>query len=92
MRLQKTKKSEEKSSDHDWANPPLKNYMMSILADKTDFKALKIISKCLKQLDEINSLNLKVTKVDDFEISLASNMLKSVIDNNQQVMDISPSA
>ena len=65
---------------------------MSILANKTDFKALKIISKCLKHLDEINSLNLKVTKIDDFEISLASNMLKSVIDNNQQTMDISPSA
>jgi hypothetical protein len=65
---------------------------MSILADKTDFKALKIISKCLKQLDEINSLNLRVTKIDDFEISLASNMLKSVIDNNGQTMDISPSA
>jgi hypothetical protein len=65
---------------------------MSILADKTDFKALKIISKCLKQLDEINSLNLKVTKIDDFEISLARNMLKSVIDNNGQTMDISPSA
>jgi len=64
---------------------------MSILANKTDFRALKIISKCLKQLDEINSLNLKVTKVDDFEISLATNMLKSVIDNNQQAMDISPS-
>jgi hypothetical protein len=65
---------------------------MSILADKTDFKALKIISKCLKQLDEINGLNLKVTKIDDFEISLARNMLKSVIDNNGQTMDISPSA
>ena len=65
---------------------------MSILADKTDLKALKIISKCLKHLDEINSLNLKVTKIDDFEISLASNMLKSVIDNNEQVMDISPPA
>ncbi|HEY8661253.1 MAG TPA: hypothetical protein VIL78_19625 [Hanamia sp.] len=65
---------------------------MSILADKTDFKALKIISKCLKTLEEINSLNLKVTKVDDFEISLARNMLKSVIDNNVQIMDISPSA
>ena len=65
---------------------------MSILADKTDFKALKIISKCLKQLDEINSLNLRVTKIDDFEISLAGNMLKSVIDNNGQIMDISPSA
>ncbi len=49
---------------------------MSILADKTDFKALKIISKCLKQLDEINSLNLRVIKIDNFEISLASNMLK----------------
>ena len=65
---------------------------MSILADKTDFKALKIISKCLKQLDEINSLNLRVTKIDDFEISLATNMLKSVIDNNGQIVDISPSA
>jgi hypothetical protein len=62
---------------------------MSILANKTDFKALKIISKCLKQLDEINSLNLRVTKIDDFEISLARNMLKSVIDNNGQIMDIS---
>ena len=65
---------------------------MSILAYKTDFKALKTISKCLKQLDEINSLNLRVTKVDDFEISLASNMLKGVIGNNGQTMDISPSA
>ena len=63
---------------------------MSILTDKTDYKVLKIISKCLKQLDEINSLNLKVTKIDDFEISLARNMLKSIIDNNGQVMDISP--
>jgi hypothetical protein len=61
---------------------------MSILADKTDFKVLQIISKCLKQLDEINELNLKVTKVDDFEISLATNMLKSVIDNNDQVINI----
>ena len=65
---------------------------MSILADKTDYKVLRIISKYLKQLDEINSLNLKVTKVDDFEISLASNMLKSVIDNNTHIMDISPPA
>jgi len=53
---------------------------------------LKIISKCLKQLDEINDLNLKVTKVDDFEISLATNMLKSVMDNNEQVININPVA
>jgi hypothetical protein len=63
---------------------------MSILADKTDFKVLKIISKCLKQLDEIDILNLNVTKMDDFEISLATNMLKSVIDNNEQVININP--
>ncbi len=63
---------------------------MSILADKTDFKVLKIISKCLKQLDEINDLNLKIIKVDDFEISLAINRLKSVIDNNEQVIIINP--
>ena len=63
---------------------------MSILVDKTDNKVLKIISKCLKQLDEINSLNLNVTKVDDFEISLATNMLKSVIDNNEKVIKINP--
>jgi hypothetical protein len=65
---------------------------MSILADKTDFKALKIISKCLKQLDKINSLNLRVTKIDDFELSLATNMLKSVINNNGQIVDISSPA
>lgn len=65
---------------------------MSILADKTELRVLKVILKCLKQLDEINSLNLMVTKIDDFEISLATNMLKSVIDNNGQIIDISPSA
>jgi preprotein translocase subunit SecA len=65
---------------------------MSILADKTDFKAIKIISKCLKHIDEINNLNLRVTKVDDFEISIATNMLKSAIENNVQTMDISPPA
>ena len=69
---------------------PFNFFKMSILADKTDFKFLKIISKCLKQLDEINTLNLNVTKVDDFEISLATNMLKSVIDNNEQVIIINP--
>jgi hypothetical protein len=63
---------------------------MSHLADKTELRVLDIISKCLKQLDHINTLKLKVTKVDDFEISLATNMLKSVIDNNGQVINIKP--
>jgi len=69
---------------------PFNFYSRSILANKTDFKVLKIISKCLKQLEEINNLNLNVTKTDDFEISLAKNMLKSVIDNNEQVINIDP--
>jgi hypothetical protein len=65
---------------------------MSQLAGKTDFKVLDIISKCVKKLDHINTLNLKVTKIDDFEISLATNMLKSVIDNNEQVININPTS
>jgi hypothetical protein len=44
----------------------------------------------LKQLDDINILNLNVPKVDDFEISLAKNMLNSVIDNNEQVINVNP--
>jgi hypothetical protein len=65
---------------------------MSQLVGKTDFKVLDIISKCHKKLDHINTLNLKVTKIDAFEISLATNMLKSVIDNNEQVININPTS
>jgi hypothetical protein len=61
---------------------------MSILSEKTDYRAIKIIARSLKFLQGLD--NLAMTKTDDFEISLAKNMLKSVIENNGQVIDISP--
>jgi hypothetical protein len=63
---------------------------MSILATKTDFRAIRIIARSLKLLQGLD--NLAISKTDDFELSLAKNMLKSVIDNNEQVLDISPPA
>jgi hypothetical protein len=62
---------------------------MSILSDKTDYKAIKIIARSLKTLDGLDKLAL--TKTDDFEISLAKNMMKSVIENNKQTIEIKPS-
>jgi hypothetical protein len=44
----------------------------------------------MPQTLEINNLN--VTKMDDFEISPATIMVKNIIDNNAQIVDISPSA
>jgi hypothetical protein len=63
---------------------------MSILAEKTDYQAIKIITRTLKLLRGLD--NLAMTKTDDFEISLAKNMMKSVIENNAQTINISPSA
>jgi hypothetical protein len=63
---------------------------MSILAEKTDQQAIKIIARSLKLLQGLD--RLAITKTDDFEISLAKNMMKSVIENNVQTIDISPSA
>ncbi len=62
---------------------------MSILAVKTDQQAIKIIARSLKLLQGLD--RLAMTKTDDFEISLAKNMMKSVIENNAQTIDISPS-
>ena len=62
---------------------------MSILANKTDYKAIKIIAKSLKLLDGLDKLAM--TKTDDFEVSLAKNMMKSIIDNNSPILEIKPS-
>jgi len=63
---------------------------MSILAEKTDYRAIKIIARSLKLLQGLD--RLAMTKTDDFEISLAKNMMKSVIESNTQIINISPSA
>ena len=53
---------------------------MSILADKTNFKVVRILTKCVKMLEEVDSLH--ITKLDDFDISLAKNLMKKVIESN----------
>ena len=62
---------------------------MSILAEKTDYWAMKIIARSLKILEGLDKLAM--TKTDDFEINLAKNMMKSVIENNAQIIEIKPS-
>ncbi len=59
---------------------------MSILSDKTDYRAIKIIARSLKLLQGLD--NLAMTKTDAFEISLAENMIKSVIESNEQTIEI----
>jgi hypothetical protein len=62
---------------------------MSILSDKTDYRAIKIIARSLKLLQGLDKLAM--AKTDDFEISLAKNMMKSVIENNPKTIEIKPS-
>lgn len=61
---------------------------MSILSVKTDHSVIQILEKCLTLIESTEKMN--ITKIDDFEISLAKNMIKSVIDNNNPIIDISP--
>jgi len=59
---------------------------MSILENKTDYRAIKIIAQSLKLLKGLDKIAM--TKTDDFEISLAKNMMKSVIENNSPLIEI----
>ncbi|WP_428331580.1 hypothetical protein [Mucilaginibacter sp.] len=60
-------------------------------ANQTADKVLKIVAECITRLDQINRQNLLVNKMDEFEISLAVNMLKSVLAHQIQVIHIEPS-
>lgn len=59
---------------------------MSILSDRTEYQVLKTLKKCLKLLEDTDKM--KMTKTDDFEVSLAKNMLRSIIDSNSQPIDL----
>jgi hypothetical protein len=60
---------------------------MSILANKTEYRAIWLIARSLKLLEGLDKMAM--TKTDDFEISLAKNMMRSVIENNDPTLDIS---
>ncbi|WP_462267682.1 hypothetical protein [Mucilaginibacter sp.] len=52
---------------------------MSRLSDETDKQVIQILIRCLEILEGTDKC--QVTKVDDAEITLAKNKLKSVIEN-----------
>ncbi len=59
---------------------------MSILAEKTEKKAIRILTRCVKILDDLD--RLQITKLDDFDISLAKNLMKGVIESNDQPIEL----
>ncbi|MDR6941396.1 hypothetical protein [Mucilaginibacter pocheonensis] len=61
---------------------------MSILSDKTEHRAIQIIARSLKILEKLPP-DVRMSKSDDFELSLAKNMLKSIIENDPLSIDIS---
>jgi hypothetical protein len=63
---------------------------MSIIAEKTDRRAIQIIARSLKILDKMPS-DVRLSKIDDFEFSLAKNRLKRVVENNEKAFEIKPS-
>jgi hypothetical protein len=62
---------------------------MSILTKQTERRAIQIIARSLK-ISETMPSDVRLTKIDNFELSFAKNMLKSVIENNEQVIVIKP--
>ena len=53
---------------------------MSNLADKTEYKALNIIAKMVKQYEKLHYLDM--TKEDDQDATKARNLLESIIHTN----------
>ena len=53
---------------------------MSNLSDKTEHKALSIIGQIIKEFEKLHYLDM--TKIDDFDTTLARNLLQSTIESN----------
>ncbi|SEW24717.1 hypothetical protein SAMN05421841_1814 [Chryseobacterium wanjuense] len=53
---------------------------MSNLANKTEYKALNIIARMVKEFERLHYLDM--TKIDDFDATLARNLLESIIHSN----------
>lgn len=60
---------------------------MSILSAKTDPTVIKVIKRALKVLENMPA-DVAMTKDDDFELSLATNMLKSIVGHNDTIIEI----
>lgn len=53
---------------------------MSNLADKTEYKALSILAKMVKQFERLHYLDM--TKFDDWDTTQARNFLEGIIQSN----------
>jgi len=53
---------------------------MSNLADKTEYKALSIIAKMVKQFENLYYLDM--TKSDDWDACQARNLLEGIVESN----------
>lgn len=53
---------------------------MSNLADKTEYRALSIIAKMVKQFERLHYLDM--TKIDDWDATQARNLLEGIIQSN----------
>jgi len=53
---------------------------MSNLADKTEYRALSIIARMVKQFEKLHYMDM--TKIDDWDATQARNLLEGVIHSN----------
>lgn len=53
---------------------------MSNLSDKTEYRALLVIAQMVREFEKLHCLNM--TKLDDFDATLARNLLQSIIESN----------
>lgn len=53
---------------------------MSNLADKTEYRALSILAKMVKQFEKLHYFDM--TKTDDWDATLARNLLEGIIQSN----------
>jgi hypothetical protein len=53
---------------------------MSNLADKTEYRALSIIAKMVKQFERLHYLDM--TKIDDWDATQARNLLEGIVQSN----------
>lgn len=61
---------------------------MSNLADKTEYKALKILATMVRQFEQLHCLDM--TKTDDWDSRSAQNLLESIIQSNGYRVDYDP--
>lgn len=60
---------------------------MSNLADKTEYKALSIIAKMVKEFQRLHYLDM--TKTDDFDACQARNLLQGIVESNRYKINYS---